>query len=129
MSCRPVRIQPVEIRKSEPSLVDRVAGALVAKAAVPMTTFVSLAADFVAAADFSYLAFFESRNVVYKDAGHTQDALAILKRHGLTCVRLRLLTSSAAQAQADPYNYINNLDYTVPLAVRVKNAGLRFMLD
>ena len=40
-----------------------------------------------------------------------------------------MFTSSAAQAQADPYNYTNNLDYTLPLALRVKNAGLRWMLD
>lgn len=44
-------------------------------------------------------------------------------------MRLRLFTSSPAQAQADLYNYTNNLDYTLPLALRVKNAGLQFMLD
>ena len=87
------------------------------------------AGDFIAGADFSHLVFFESRGVVYRDAGQTEDGLAILKRRGLTCVRLRLFTSSAAQAQADPYNYANNLDYTLPLALRVKNAGLQFMLD
>jgi len=58
-----------------------------------------------------------------------RDGLAILKDQGLSCVRLRLFTSSAAQAHADPYNYINNLDYTLPLAQRVKNAGLQLMLD
>ena len=87
------------------------------------------ATSFVAGADFSHVAFFESRGIVYKDGGQVGDGLAILKNHGLTCVRLRLFTSSAAQAQADPYNYINNLDYTVPLAQRVKNAGLQLMLD
>src|SRR5450759_4521898 len=76
-------------------------------------------AEFVSGADFSDLVFFESQGVVYRDAGQTQDGLAILKRQGLTCVRLRLFTSSAAQAQADPYNYTNNLDYTLPLALRV----------
>ncbi len=85
--------------------------------------------NFIAGADFSLLPFFESNGVTYKDNGVTQDALTILKNHGINCVRLRLFTSSAAQAQADPYNYINNLDYTVPLAVRVKNAGLKFLLD
>jgi arabinogalactan endo-1,4-beta-galactosidase len=90
---------------------------------------VSAAQNFIAGADFSDLAFFESNGITYKVNGLTQDGLAILKSNGLTCVRLRLFTSSAAQAQADPYNYINNLDYTVPLAVRVKNAGLQFMLD
>ena len=77
----------------------------------------------------SHLAFFESRGKVYKDGGVTTNALTILQKYGVTCVRLRLFTSSAAQAAADPYNYINNLDYTVPLAQRVKNAGLQFMLD
>jgi arabinogalactan endo-1,4-beta-galactosidase len=87
------------------------------------------ATGFVAGADFSHLTFFESRGIVYRDGGQVRDGLAILKDHGLTCVRLRLFTSSAAQAQADPYNYINNLDYTLPLAQRVKNAGLQLMLD
>jgi arabinogalactan endo-1,4-beta-galactosidase len=90
---------------------------------------VAAAADFIAGADLSHLAFLESRGVAYKDGGVTQDGLVLLKNKGLTCVRLRLFTSSAAQAQADPYNYINNLEYTLPLAVRVKNAGLQFLLD
>jgi arabinogalactan endo-1,4-beta-galactosidase len=84
---------------------------------------------FIAGADFSHLAFFESRGVLYKDGGVAQDGLQILKNHGINCVRLRLFTSSASQANSDPYNYINNLTYTVPLAVRVKNAGLLFCLD
>ena len=88
-----------------------------------------VAGDFVAGVDASHLRFFEDRGIVYREAGQVQDALAILQRRGVTCVRLRLFTSSAAQAQADPYNRINNLDYTVPLAARVKQAGLKFLLD
>ena len=72
------------------------------------------AEDFLAGADMSHLSFFESRGKLYKDAGQPQDALVVLKQHGLNCVRLRLFTSSAAQAAADPYNYINNQDYTIP---------------
>ncbi len=85
--------------------------------------------NFLAAADFSDLAFFESRGVTYKDNGLVTDGIQILKDHGINCVRLRLWTSSATQAAADPYNNGNNLAYTVPLAVRVKNAGLLFSLD
>lgn len=66
---------------------------------------------------------------MYKDGGQAQDGLDILKDQGLNCVRLRLFTSSAAQAQANPYNYTNNLDYTLPLALRVKNAGLQLLLN
>ena len=87
------------------------------------------AADFVAGADMSHLRFFEDRGLVYKDAGEQRDAFAILRSKGLNCARLRLFTSSAAQAEADPYNRINNLDYTVPLACRARQAGLRVLLD
>jgi arabinogalactan endo-1,4-beta-galactosidase len=59
----------------------------------------------------------------------TGDAVSILKNQGINCARLRLFTSSAAQAQADPYNYTNNLAYAVPLAVRVKSAGMKLLLD
>jgi len=87
------------------------------------------AAEFIAGADFSHLGFFEDRGIVYKDGGEPRDALAILKRGGLNCVRLRLFTSSAEQARSDAYNYTNNLEYTLPLAARVKRAGLQLMLD
>src|SRR5512137_2156022 len=87
------------------------------------------AQEFLAGADMSHVAFFEQRGIVYRSGAQVQDALGILKNRGLNCVRLRLFTSSAAQAQADPYNQINNLDYTMPLAVRVKTAGLKFLLD
>ena len=86
-------------------------------------------ARFIGGADFSLLAFFENRHKTYKSGGQSQDAFAILTNQGLNCVRLRLFTSSLAQAQADPYDYTNNLNYTLPLAVRVKNAGLQFLLD
>ncbi len=85
--------------------------------------------SFLAGADFSDLAFFESRGVNYKDGGKTMDGLQILKNHGVNLVRLRLWTSSTNQAAANPYNYGNNLPYTLPLAQRVKKAGLLFSLD
>lgn len=85
--------------------------------------------DFLAGADFSFLSYFESLGVAYKDGGQTEDALQIITNRGLNCVRLRLFTSSASQAASDPYDYINNLTYTVPLAARVKQAGLKFLVD
>lgn len=84
---------------------------------------------FIAGADFSHAAWFESRGKVYRGEGQAQNPFALLRTNGLTCVRLRLFTSSAQQATNNPYNYINNLAYTLPLAVRVKQAGLRLMLD
>jgi arabinogalactan endo-1,4-beta-galactosidase len=85
--------------------------------------------DFIAGADMSHLVFFEDRGITYRDDGMVKDALSLLHDRGINCVRLRLFTSSATQAQADPYNYTNNLAYNLPLAVRVKSAGLKFLLD
>lgn len=85
--------------------------------------------EFLAGADMSHLAFFESRGITYRENGQARDALELLKDKGLNCVRLRLFTSSAAQAQGNPYNCINNLDYTLPLAVRAKQAGLKLLLN
>ena len=85
--------------------------------------------NFIAGADISLLAYFETNGIVYKDNDQAGDAIQILKNHGINCIRLRLFTSSSAQVEADPYDYINNLAYTVPLAVRVKKAGLQLMLD
>ncbi len=102
---------------------------LVATVSMLIVACTCAANGFVAGADFSDLALIESKGAAYRDGGQAQDAVGILKRHGITCVRLRLFTSSDSQAQAHPCDYVNNLDYTVPLAVRVKNAGLQFMLD
>jgi len=87
------------------------------------------AQDFLSGADLSHLKFFEDRGKTYKTNGVTGDAISILKNQGINCARLRLFNSSAAQAQADPYNFTNNLAYTVPLAMRVKSAGMKLLLD
>ena len=98
---------------------------------VVLTFAVNAAAaqGFMAGADLSLLTYFESNGITYKSNGQAGDAIGILKNQGINCIRLRLFTSSAAQAQNDPYNYLNNLAYTVPLAVRVKSAGLKLLLD
>jgi arabinogalactan endo-1,4-beta-galactosidase len=62
--------------------------------------------EFIRGADVSHLAFFEDRGIVYRSGGQASNALVILKQSGLNCARLRLFTSSAQQAQADPYNSI-----------------------
>jgi arabinogalactan endo-1,4-beta-galactosidase len=97
--------------------------------AVLLSATAATAQAFLSGADISLLKFFEDRGVMYRTNGVISDAVMILKNQGINCARLRLFTSSAAQAQADPYNYTNNLAYTVPLAVRVKTAGLKLLLD
>jgi arabinogalactan endo-1,4-beta-galactosidase len=85
--------------------------------------------EFLAGADMSHLVFFEDRDITYRANGEVRDALDILQERGLNFVRLRLFNSTDSQGTNNPYNYINNLNYNLPLAVRVKNAGLKFLLD
>ncbi len=110
----------------------KLAALLIAAAALGADSGRAGTTNYLAAADFSHLKFFEDQGKKYKEGGQIKDGLTILKDQGINCVRLRLFTSSAAQSQGslmNAYNYTNNLAYTVPLAVRVKNAGLRFLLD
>jgi len=65
--------------------------------ALPMPSIATLCQEFIAGADMSHLAFFESKGVVYKDNGQPDDALLIIKRRGINCVRLRIFTSSPEQ--------------------------------
>jgi arabinogalactan endo-1,4-beta-galactosidase len=102
---------------------------MLAASALAAAGTAAAASAFIAGADVSHLAFFEQRGIVYRDAGQPANALVLLRQRGLNCARLRLFTSSPQQAQADPYNAINNLDYTLPLAVRAKQAGLQLLLD
>ena len=102
---------------------------IICSLAVLLLAGAAAAQEFLAGADLSHLAFFEDRGIAYRADGQAQDAVTVLKDRGINCVRLRLFTSSAAQALADPYNYANNLAYTLPLAVRVKSAGLKLLLD
>lgn len=83
----------------------------------------------VVGVDLSLLDYYKSQGMTYKNNGQPGDVLQMLKAMGVNCVRLRLFTSSAAQAQADPYDYINNLSYTVPLAQQIKSNGLQLLLD
>jgi arabinogalactan endo-1,4-beta-galactosidase len=84
---------------------------------------------FLAGADLSLVPYFQSHGVVYREQGRAGDPVLILKQRGVNCVRLRLFTSSPEQARTNPYNAINNRDYTLPLARHVKECGLQLLLD
>ena len=125
-----VRRGPSDVdRLKHPESVGQTAAVLIGAGLLFWAGAAPGADGFIAGADMSHLAFFEDRGVVYREDGRVRDALEILQQRGVKVARLRLFTSSAPQAQADPYNYTNNLDYTLPLAVRVKRAGLQFLLD
>jgi arabinogalactan endo-1,4-beta-galactosidase len=95
--------------------------------AFALTPALSIADDkspFMLGADMSLLKFIEDHGVQYKDAGVPGDALKIFKDHGGNYVRLRLfLDPNGKEGQ------VNSLPYTLELAKRVKQTGLKFLLD
>ncbi len=84
---------------------------------------------FLLGADISTLTQVEDRGGVFRDAGNTNagkadDAIAIFRRHGWNCFRLRLFVNPNGRG-----GVINSLDYTRALAKRIKASGATFILD
>ena len=75
----------------------------------------------ILSADVSYVEELEANGVVYKEAGEADDLFAILSRNGINTIRLRLW-----HTPAEPWY---DLESTVRIAKRVKEAGLDFLLD
>lgn len=87
----------------------------------PLTPTVD-AATFAKGADVGWLSEMESYNwAFYNDAGVKQDALQILKDHGMNSIRLRVWVNPAK-------NFSNKAD-VIKQAVRAKKMGFRIMID
>lgn len=87
------------------------------------------AKEFLAGADISYWPLFEKLGGVYKAHGQTGELPEIMKRAGCNTVRLRLFTRDPARPDPPPRNQLNDLEYMLPEARRVKKAGLKILLD
>ena len=75
-------------------------------------------------ADISALERIEQAGGVFRDGGQAGDAIAILHAHGSNLFRLRVFVNpDHTEVQ------VNDLDYTVRMAVRVKAAGAKLLLD
>jgi arabinogalactan endo-1,4-beta-galactosidase len=79
------------------------------------------AQEFIAGADVSFLRQMEGNGVVFKDAGTAEPGLRILKDHGYTWVRLRVMVN--------PISLPNTLDYTIASAKDAKALGFKVLLD
>lgn len=79
------------------------------------------AQEVIAGADVSFLPQVESRGVIFKDAGVAEPGLQILRKHGYTWVRLRIMVN--------PISLPNTLDYTIALAKDAKAHGFKILLD
>jgi arabinogalactan endo-1,4-beta-galactosidase len=75
-------------------------------------------------ADVSALERIEQAGGVFRDGGQARDAIAILRAHGSNVVRLRLFVNpNGTEVQ------VNDLDYTVRMALRARAAGVKILLD
>lgn len=80
-------------------------------------------------ADISFLPQLEEQGIKFSDNGVEKDAIQILKDHGFNYVRLRIFNDPARDSGYAPGKGYCNLDHTKSMAKRVKDAGMKLLLD
>jgi beta-galactosidase len=85
--------------------------------------------DKMIGADISFLPELEARGIKFKENGVEKDAIELLKAHGFNYVRLRIFNNPAREGGYAPGTGFCNLEYTKKMARRVKNAGMKLLLD
>jgi beta-galactosidase len=92
---------------------------------VPTTMFI----DKMIGADVSFLPQLEDRGMKFYENGKAVDALALLKLHGFNYIRLRIFVNPENEKGYAPQIGYCGLDYTLKMAQRVKDAGMKLLLD
>lgn len=80
-------------------------------------------------ADISFLPQLEARGMKFYDKGVEKDAISILKDHGMNYVRLRIFVNPENPQGYSPEKGFCDLDHTLAMAKRVKDAGMNLLLD
>jgi len=80
-------------------------------------------------ADISFLPELEAKGIHFSDKGKEKDAIEILKDHGFNYVRLRIFNDPGNDSGYSPGKGFCDLQHTLQMAKRIKNAGLKFLLD
>ena len=90
------------------------------------------AAEFMVGADISSLTVHEANGATYRSNGVAGDAIEILRDQGTNWFRLRLFVDPQFENNYnggyDPF-VAQDLDYTIALAQRIKEAGGKILLD
>lgn len=89
---------------------------------------------FILGADISWIDQRENEGVKYADSGKIMDPFEIFKNHSFNYIRLRLFVDPTAIVEGcseSPYSTKGfcNLEHTRKMAKRIKNAGMKFLLD
>ncbi|MBL7740869.1 MAG: glycosyl hydrolase 53 family protein [Chitinophagaceae bacterium] len=85
--------------------------------------------DKMIGADISFLPELEARGMKFSDNGIEKDAIQILKDHGFNYVRLRIFNDPARDSGYSPGKGFCDLANTKKMAKRVKEAGMKMLLD
>jgi beta-galactosidase len=80
-------------------------------------------------ADISFLSQLEARGIKFSDKGVEKDAIEILKNHGFNYIRLRLFVDPSNDSGYSPGKGFCDLRHTLQMAKRIKNSGIKFLLD
>jgi len=85
--------------------------------------------DKMIGADISFLPQFEDRGRRYYDNGVVKDAVQILADHGFNYIRLRIFVNPENEKGYSPKRGFCSLDYTMRMARRIKDAGMKLLLN
>jgi beta-galactosidase len=85
--------------------------------------------DEMLGADISFLPELEARGMKFSENGVEKDAIQLLKEHGLNYVRLRIFNDPIRDSGYSPGKGFCDLANTKKMAKRVKEAGMKLLLD
>ncbi len=80
-------------------------------------------------ADISFLPQLEDRGMKFSDNGVQKDPILIMKDHGFNYIRLRIFNDPAKDSGYSPKKGFCDLEHTKQMAKRVKDAGMKLLLD
>ena len=80
-------------------------------------------------ADISFLPQLEDRGMKFFDNGVQKDPILIMKDHGFNYIRLRIFNDPARDSGYSPKRGFCDLEHTKQMAKRVKDAGMKLLLD
>lgn len=80
-------------------------------------------------ADISWLPQLEDEGRVFTDNGLAKDGIVLLRDHGFNYIRLRIFVNPENEKGYSPNKGYCGLDQTLEMAKRIKDAGMKLLLD
>ena len=95
----------------------------------PTSQRIAKTVDRMLGADISFLPELEGRGMKFFDKGVQKDPIQILKDHGFNYIRLRIFVNPGNDSGYSPGKGFCDLGHTKEMARRLKDAGMKFLLD